>query len=103
MQQNYQDAMAIVGKYGKLDLFITFTCNPIWEETEEHLFRDQTPSDAPDLIARVFILKLDELFDDFFKKHILGRTIAHVFVIEFQVWLATLSHTYYIGWIAKTK
>ncbi|CAF4462084.1 unnamed protein product [Rotaria sp. Silwood2] len=28
MQQNYQDAMAIARKYGKLDLFITFTCNP---------------------------------------------------------------------------
>ena len=25
--QNYQDAMAIVAKYGKPDLFITFTCN----------------------------------------------------------------------------
>lgn len=28
MQQNYQDAMATVRKYGKPDLFITFTCNP---------------------------------------------------------------------------
>ncbi|CAF5162094.1 unnamed protein product, partial [Rotaria sp. Silwood1] len=35
MQQNYQDAMAIVRKYGKPDLFITFTCNPTWREIEE--------------------------------------------------------------------
>ena len=28
MQQNYQDAMAMVTKYGKPDLFLTFTCNP---------------------------------------------------------------------------
>lgn len=27
MVQNYQDAMAIVRKFGKPDLFITFTCN----------------------------------------------------------------------------
>ena len=26
--QLYQDAMGIVQQYGKLDLFITFTCNP---------------------------------------------------------------------------
>ena len=30
MLQNYQDAMAIVRKYGKPDFFITITCNPKW-------------------------------------------------------------------------
>ncbi len=84
MQQNYQDAMAIVRKYGKPDLFITFTCNPRWKEIEEQLFPGQTPSDRPDLIARVFKLKLNELIDDIIKKHVFGRAIAHVFVIEFQ-------------------
>ncbi len=28
MQQNYQDAMALVRKCGKPDLFLTMTCNP---------------------------------------------------------------------------
>ena len=28
MQQNYQDVMAIIAKFGKPDLFLTFTCNP---------------------------------------------------------------------------
>ena len=28
MQQKYQDAMAIVTKHGKPDLFLTFICNP---------------------------------------------------------------------------
>ena len=84
MQQNYQDAMAIVRKYGKPDIFLTFTCNPAWKEIQENLFPGQTPSDRPDLITRVFKLKLNELIDDIFKKHIFGRTTAHVFVIEFQ-------------------
>ena len=84
MQQNYQDAMAIVRKYGEPDLFITFTCNPRWKEIEEQLFPGQTPSDKPDHIARVFKLKLNELIDDIIKKHIFGRTVAHIFVIEFQ-------------------
>jgi hypothetical protein len=35
MQQNYQDAMAIVRKYGKPDLFITMTCNPQWKDNGE--------------------------------------------------------------------
>ncbi|CAF4768133.1 unnamed protein product, partial [Rotaria sp. Silwood2] len=43
MQQNYQDTMAIVRKYGKPDLFITFTCNPTWREIEEHLIPGQAP------------------------------------------------------------
>jgi hypothetical protein len=71
VQQNYQDAMAIVRKYGKPDLFITFTCNPRWKEIEEQLLSGQTPSDRPDLISRVFKLKLDELINDIFKNHIL--------------------------------
>lgn len=31
MAQNYQDAMAIVRKFGKPDFFITMTCNPHWK------------------------------------------------------------------------
>ena len=37
MCQLYQDAMAIVRKKGKPDLFITFTCNPKWPEIAEGL------------------------------------------------------------------
>ena len=28
LKENFEDAMAIIKKYGKPDLFITFTCNP---------------------------------------------------------------------------
>ena len=37
MTQCYQDAMSIVAKYGKPDLFLTFTCNPNWEEIKRNL------------------------------------------------------------------
>ncbi|CAF2118503.1 unnamed protein product [Rotaria magnacalcarata] len=84
MQQNYQDAMGIVQKCGKPGLFITFTCNPRWKEIEEQLFPGQTSSDRPDLIARVFRLKLKQFIDDIVRNHIFGRTVAHLFVIEFQ-------------------
>nr|XP_033793546.1 uncharacterized protein LOC117357286 [Geotrypetes seraphini] len=68
MIQNYQDAMAIVRKYGKPDLFITMTCNPKWEEIVHNLQQGQTADARPDLVARVFYLKLK----------------ASVYVIEFQ-------------------
>ena len=37
MHMNFQDAMAIVRKYKKPDLFITFTCNPNWLEITREL------------------------------------------------------------------
>jgi hypothetical protein len=40
--------------------------------------------DQLDLVSRVFKIKLKELINDIHKKHILGRTIARIYVIEFQ-------------------
>jgi len=51
MMQNYQDAMAIVRKYGKPDVFITMTCNPNWLEIKENLLPNQQPADRPDICA----------------------------------------------------
>ncbi|XP_030060875.1 uncharacterized protein LOC115471313 [Microcaecilia unicolor] len=84
MHQNYKDAMAIVRKYGKPDLFITMTCNPRWEEITENLQKGQTPEFRPDLLARVFHLKLKQLLHDICKEHILGIPLAKIHVIEFQ-------------------
>ena len=70
MFELYQDAMGIVRKYGKPDLFITFTCNPQWEEITSGLLLNQKASDRPDLIVRVFRLKLRELLSDITKNNI---------------------------------
>ena len=84
MRQSYMDAMSIVAKFGKPDLFLTFTCNPKWTEITENLFPGQSASDRPDLVSRVFQLKLKSLLHDIHKNGVLGKTIAHVHVIEFQ-------------------
>src|SRR5580698_4045704 len=84
MAQNYQDAMAIVRNYGKPDYFITMTCNPKWPEISDNLIEGQSSEFRPDLIARVFKLKLQELLEDICKKHVLGTPTAIVHVIEFQ-------------------
>ncbi len=66
------------------DAFVTFTCNPQWPEIKRALLLDQQPQDRPDLVTRMFKIKLKELINDIHKKHILGRTIAKIYVIEFQ-------------------
>jgi hypothetical protein len=58
MSKLYQDNMAMVRKFGRPDLFITFTCNPKWEEIKSELTPFQNSSDRPDLVTRVFRLKL---------------------------------------------
>ena len=84
MFELYQDAMSIVRKYGKPDLIITFTCNPQWEEIMSALLLDQKASDRPDLIVRVFGLKLRELLRDLINCYVLGRPLGYVYTIEFQ-------------------
>ena len=84
MFQLYQDAMTIVRRFGKPDLFITFTCNTLWPEITNSFLIDQKANDRPDLTVRVFRMKLRDLLSDFLKKHILGRPVAHVYTIEFR-------------------
>ena len=80
----FQDSMAIVREYHKPDLFITMTCNPQWKEITDELVEGQTPQDRPDLVARVFKRKTDQLMKDLTKGAIFGRVVAYMYVIEFQ-------------------
>ncbi|GBB91115.1 hypothetical protein RclHR1_18230005 [Rhizophagus clarus] len=64
MYQLYQDAMTIVSYFGKPDLFVTFTCNPKWPEITRELLPHQSAVDRPDLTARIFHIKLQELLKD---------------------------------------
>ncbi|XP_022030268.2 uncharacterized protein LOC110931169 [Helianthus annuus] len=87
MLQQYQDAMAICRWAGAPDLFITMTCNPRWPEIERHISDTtpgQTTSDRPDILARVFKIRLDELIKDIKKKNHFGKTRAVIYTIEFQ-------------------
>jgi hypothetical protein len=61
MRRRYMDAMALVRKFGKPDIFLTMTCNPNWDEIRRELLPRQTPQDRPDLVVRVFHVKLQEL------------------------------------------
>ncbi|XP_062017408.1 uncharacterized protein LOC133733784 [Rosa rugosa] len=84
MHQRYQDAMALVQKYGKPDIFLTMTCNPNWEEINAELLPGQVAQDRPDLTTIIFRAKFEELKNDVIKKGVLGTVVAYVYVIEFQ-------------------
>ncbi|KAJ4789090.1 hypothetical protein LUZ62_040336 [Rhynchospora pubera] len=54
MFQNYHDAIALCRRYGPPDLFITFTCNPQWQEVTRALLPGQRPDERPDIVCRIF-------------------------------------------------
>ncbi|KAJ3706867.1 hypothetical protein LUZ61_010572 [Rhynchospora tenuis] len=72
MYQNYQDAIAICRHLGSPHLFITFTCNPAWPEITRNLLPGQRANDRPDLVSRVFKMKLAEMIRDFKENEFFG-------------------------------
>ncbi|XP_056855468.1 uncharacterized protein LOC108807616 [Raphanus sativus] len=85
MKNLYLDAMAICKYYGFPDLFITFTCNPKWPEITRYVQpRKLTPDDRPEILCRIFKVKLDRLMSDLTEKNLLGKTVASMYTVEFQ-------------------
>ncbi|GKB34436.1 ATP-dependent DNA helicase PIF1-like protein [Tanacetum coccineum] len=74
MIQNYLDTMTLCKFYGYPDLFITFTCNPNWPVITRFMEKRGLKSeDCPDVISRVFKIKLDCLMKELKDGHIFGR------------------------------
>eukprot|EP00794_Sanderia_malayensis_P013153 gene13153-biopygen10486 len=84
MEQNYQDAMTIVRKHGKPDIFLTFTANPSWQEILDNLLPNQKPQDRPDVVTQVFNLRVKELLCDIRDLDFFGKVIAYIYTVELQ-------------------
>lgn len=84
MAQQYQEAIAIVRDKGKPCLFVTFTCNPNWPEIKPHLHPNHTAGDRPNLVSRVFNLKLKTLLQQITKRDYFGKVDGQVYSVEFQ-------------------
>ncbi|KAJ8950908.1 hypothetical protein NQ318_008346 [Aromia moschata] len=67
-QQAFQDAMAVVAKFGYPSLFITMTTNPKWREIVENIPVGDQATNHPMLVSRVFKCKSDALLDDIIKR-----------------------------------
>eukprot|EP00794_Sanderia_malayensis_P021047 gene21047-biopygen14616 len=94
MQQNYQDAMTILRKHGKPDIFLTFTANPNWQDILDNLLPNQKPQDRPDIVTRVFHLKFKQLLCDILDLNFFAKVITDVYTMEFQK--RGLPHTHMI-------
>ena len=77
MFEKQQDVMSYVRKFGRPYLFITVTTNPNWKKNHLKSF------DCPELIVRVFRLKLQNMLQ-LIKKGCFGRLHAWLYSIEFQ-------------------
>ncbi|XP_022003614.1 uncharacterized protein LOC110901069 [Helianthus annuus] len=85
MRENYYDAMAICKWFGYPDFFITITCNPKWPEIKRFLKDTKiNPEDRPDILCRLFKIKLDAIMKDLREKSLFGNASAVVYTIEFQ-------------------
>ncbi|KAJ3707925.1 hypothetical protein LUZ61_011630 [Rhynchospora tenuis] len=97
MFQNYQDAIAVCRHLGPPHLFITFTCNPAWPEITRNLFPGQQPSDRPDLVSRVFKMKLNQMTEDIRGGEFFGPVSGLIHSVEFQK--RGLPHVHIIVWL----
>ena len=84
MHQSYLDAMALVGRFGRPDYFLTMTANPEWDEIKNNLRPGETAANRPDLVARVFHSKLQLFLRCITKDNFLGKAVAFSWVVEFQ-------------------
>lgn len=99
MQEYIQDAMTYVRVYGRPDLFITFTCNPQWDEIKKYLLAGQSPTDRHDITARIFQQKLKSLMDFIVKHQAFGETRCHMYSIEWQK--RGLPHAHILIWLVN--
>ncbi|XP_076895811.1 uncharacterized protein LOC143548583 [Bidens hawaiensis] len=85
MMQNYLDAMCLCRWYGYPDFFLTITCNPGWPEVKRFLKDTNLNSkDRPDILCRIFKMKLDSMIKLMKDKALFGKIKAAVYTIEFQ-------------------
>ncbi|XP_050205787.1 uncharacterized protein LOC126655597 [Mercurialis annua] len=99
MMEHYHDAMAICKFYGHPDLFITFTCNPKWKEIKQmlNLIVGLKAEDRPDIVSRVFKMKINTLSSDIKKGKCFGEISAFLYTVEFQK--RGLPHIHCLIWL----
>ncbi|KAI9118266.1 hypothetical protein K1719_010598 [Acacia pycnantha] len=87
---------------GYPDIFLTFTCNPMWPEITRHCEKDGLkPCDKPEILSRVFHMKLDKLMRILKDEKILGSIKADVYTVEFQK--RRLPHAHIILWLFEAN
>ncbi|KAL1309905.1 hypothetical protein AAHE18_17G212000 [Arachis hypogaea] len=85
MMNNCKDAFIICRYAGYPSYFITMTCNPEWDEIKREVTSiGLKAEDRPDILCRVFKIKLDGLIDDLKEEKIFGKILGYVCTVGFQ-------------------
>ncbi|GFU10033.1 helitron_like_N domain-containing protein [Trichonephila clavipes] len=84
MHDYIQDVMTYVREYGRPDLFITYLCNPNWEEIKNVLLSGQTLMHRHDITSRVFKQKLKSLINLITHHLVFGETSCWLYSVEWQ-------------------
>ena len=100
MHQQYQDAISLLRRFGKPNLFITMTTNPDWREIKENLRSGEKAIDRPDIVARVFKLKKQQLIKDIQKKkRFLENALQGFTLLNFKIegtWCLDFSNEFFV-------
>lgn len=97
MREKANDAITYVRQFGRPDLFITFTCNPEWEEIQSNILHNTKYYDRHDIVARVFNGKVKKMMELLVKKRLYGQVLAHMYSIEWQK--RGLPHVHILLWL----
>ncbi|XP_031111921.1 uncharacterized protein LOC116015896 [Ipomoea triloba] len=77
--------MAICRHIGYPNLFVTFTCNPKWPEIQRYITKKNlNAEDRPDILCRIFKMKLDCLIKEVKNGELFGPVKSVIYTIEFQ-------------------
>ncbi|KAJ9561489.1 hypothetical protein OSB04_006649 [Centaurea solstitialis] len=101
MYKHYQDALAICRVHGNPQYFITFTCNVMWPKITRHFnsFPHTKREDRPDIIARVFEMKVQDFIKHLRNERLFGEVAADLYTIEFQK--IGLPHCHTLLWVTS--
>jgi hypothetical protein len=76
--------MVIMWKKGIPNVFLTFICNLNWQEIITEFKSNQTTSDRPDLVARIFQMKVKALIKGVVKIGWFTKVIGNIWTREYQ-------------------
>ncbi|KAL3655186.1 hypothetical protein CASFOL_000972 [Castilleja foliolosa] len=101
MYKHYHDALAICRVYGNPQYFVTFTCNVKWPEITRYLDKlgGMQAQDRPDIIARVFRIKVQQFLKFMRSNKTFGDVAAELYTIEFQK--RGLPHCHTLLWVTS--
>ncbi|XP_074346722.1 uncharacterized protein LOC141685526 [Apium graveolens] len=99
MQHNFQDALVVCRHVGHPDIFLTMTCNTIWDEIQKMIvyLPGCQSQNCPNIISRVFKMKPDQMTNDIKKKSYFGKCVGIMYVFEFHK--RGLPHVHMLIWL----